>query len=447
MAVRRTIMFLCGTILSIVVTRFFGIPTYSIPSTPPLSTTSISAKYPQAPQPTAVSTALLSYQGHPPDPTEDAPVQFWTVNKDDQGEHYYNMVADIATKKVDGSRKRNYSNLCRCVTQDQFSSHVPSARELKTYVFYESDRTNPPRSSPRKTWSSRRTPLSYHDRDKNKGLFDVKWRRVVLDEGWVRWLCDLVCGALLVTVVRSCFFSGCMKPTVCTFGRFHLLLQPCHQEPQDEVGRGVHELRGRTAVGPDRHADPELRERPLLPRHVPTPRAVRQSQMVEQILCEAVEARRLYRSVFLIVPIFPPALALYCALTPDQYPTLHLRFNVPPSPGSRGHLAPQAPHALRLPALYQGHVLRRLPHPRLPGIESFLHRIVFTDEVPPLEDEVKSAESEEQGAVWKDQTEDTVDMKRLVETLQSAIEDNEDCYNCLETLTKTVITPCQHVFD
>ncbi|RUP46738.1 hypothetical protein BC936DRAFT_146574 [Jimgerdemannia flammicorona] len=364
----------------------------------------------EAPQPTAVSTALLSYQEHPPDPTEDAPVQFWTVNKDDQGEHYYNMVADIATKKrfhrprycqqpappinpiviplssscrcPSSGTEWNYSNLCRCVTQDQFSSHVPSARELKTYVFYESDRNESPAFlATQDVVLTTYTVLSYHDRDKNKGLFD-----------------------------------------------------PCHQEPQDEVGRGVHELRGRTAVGPDRHADPELRERPLLPRHVPTPRAVRQSQMVEQILCEAVEARRLHRS-----------LALYCALTPDQYPTLHLRFNGPPSPGSRGHLAPQAPHALRLPALYQGHVLRRLPHPRLPGIESFLHRIVFTDEVPPLEDEVKSAESEEQGAV--EQTEDTVDMKRLVETLQSAIEDNEDCYNCLETLTKTVITPCQHVFD
>ncbi|RUS17814.1 hypothetical protein BC938DRAFT_476155 [Jimgerdemannia flammicorona] len=98
----------------------------------------------------------------------------------------------------------------------------------------------------------------------------------------------------------------------------------------------------------------------------------------------------------------------------------------------------------------------------LPTIESFLHRVQFSDEARNryrlLEDEAKKlyrefrkskagadADAEEQGAVKKysnllaaltrlstlktileGQAADTIDMERLVEILRNAIEDNED---------------------
>ncbi|RUO96456.1 SNF2 family N-terminal domain-containing protein [Jimgerdemannia flammicorona] len=235
------------------------------------------AKLPQAPQPAMVGTAMLSYQlqglrflvqqEHPLDPTKEAPVQFWTMRKDGQGEYYYNLVTNFATRKAsDGVMGRNgywvtvlglgirnemrglsrlssfgcVSNLRRTETKsddmglgktlqtisliagdptgqgivdnptpsdksysdatlivaplsvignwvDQLAAHVSPARALKTYVFHGPDRNESPTFlAKHDVVVTTYNLLAQCDVSKKKGLFGVKWRRVVLDEGCVQ---------------------------------------------------------------------------------------------------------------------------------------------------------------------------------------------------------------------------------------------------------------------
>src|SRR5438067_3836977 len=39
------------------------------------------------------------------------------------------------------------------------------------------------------------------------------------------------------------------------------------------------------------------------------------------------------------------------------------------------------------------------------------------------------------------------DLQGLYRILQTAIESNDDCCICLETLARPIVTPCRHVFD
>ncbi|CAG8482035.1 6832_t:CDS:10, partial [Cetraspora pellucida] len=198
-------------------------------------------KLPEAPQPDALLTKLLPYQKqglgwmfsheHPEDPTEEKATQFWVIRKELGSNIYYNVATshssqtrpefsrggiladDMGLGKTlqtislivsdnDGGgfittpspTSSDYSKTTLIVAPlsilgnwvDQINTHVkPGA--LSVYVFHGPNRNSSPSflSSHDVVITTYQVLSSSNVKDKRKGLFAIKWRRVVLDEGHV----------------------------------------------------------------------------------------------------------------------------------------------------------------------------------------------------------------------------------------------------------------------
>ncbi|CAG8747581.1 26682_t:CDS:10, partial [Racocetra persica] len=164
-------------------------------------------KLPEAPQPDALLTNLLPYQKqglgwmlsheHPEDPTEETATQFWVMRKVSGSNLYYNVATSYSSQ-----------------TRPEFSrggilaDDMGLGKTLQTISLIVSDTngegfitTPSPTSSDYSKTTLIVDPsfLSNHDvvittyqvlassnvKDKRKGLFAIKWRRVVLDEGHI----------------------------------------------------------------------------------------------------------------------------------------------------------------------------------------------------------------------------------------------------------------------
>ncbi|CAG8588404.1 11258_t:CDS:10, partial [Gigaspora rosea] len=142
-------------------------------------------KLPEAPQPEALLTRLLPYQKqglgwmlsheHPADPTEEDATQFWVL----RSKLYYNVATSYSSQ-----------------TRPEFSrgDDMGLGKTLQTISLIVSDTnggefiTTP---SPTSSDYSKTTLITYqvlassNIKDKRRGLFAIKWRRVVLDEGHI----------------------------------------------------------------------------------------------------------------------------------------------------------------------------------------------------------------------------------------------------------------------
>ncbi|CAG8662573.1 41579_t:CDS:10, partial [Gigaspora margarita] len=151
-------------------------------------------KLPEAPQPEALLTRLLPYQKqglgwmlsqeHPADPTEEDATQFWVLRSN----LYYNVATSYSSK-----------------TRPEFSrgDDMGLGKTLQTISLIVSDTNggdfittpSPTSSDYSKTTLIDLTLTSYiqtyqvlassNIKDKRRGLFAIKWRRVVLDEGHI----------------------------------------------------------------------------------------------------------------------------------------------------------------------------------------------------------------------------------------------------------------------
>ncbi|KAF0472323.1 SNF2 family helicase [Gigaspora margarita] len=194
-------------------------------------------KLPEAPQPEALLTRLLPYQKqglgwmlsheHPADPTEEDATQFWVLRSN----LYYNVATSYSSKtRPEFSRggiladdmglgktlqtislivsdtnggdfittpsptSSDYSKTTLIVSPlsilgnwvDQINAHVKPG-VLSYYVFHGPNRISDPSflSNHDVVITTYQVLASSNIKDKRRGLFAIKWRRVVLDEGHI----------------------------------------------------------------------------------------------------------------------------------------------------------------------------------------------------------------------------------------------------------------------
>ncbi|PKC65170.1 hypothetical protein RhiirA1_420754 [Rhizophagus irregularis] len=417
------------------------------------------AKLPEAPQPEALITPLLSYQKqglgwmlsneHPEEPTTDKATQFWVSNKQNKESYYYNSATGFSTKTrpnfarggiladdmglgktlqtialitydKDGKgfipkpvkSDSAYSKTTLIVAPlsvlgnwvDQINMHVKEG-SLSYYVYHGPNRDDNPKNL--KDYDVVITTYSIlgqsNIKDKKRGLFAVKWLRVVLDEGHI----------------------------------------------------------------------------------------IRTKSTKQSIAAYSLDAER--RWILTGTPIMNElndmySLVKFLRITPfDESEWWNRVFNRPIKAGDKAAIE-------RLKVLMKIVCLRRTKdmqfngHPilSLPPINSFVHKVKFNAEEQKIYDEMEK-DAKERFKKWKESNDvmknyavilesllrlrqlcdhhklcaervkkimetHVLDMNdeniiSLINALKVAIENNEDCCICLESLTTPVITRCKHVFD
>ncbi|CAJ0840720.1 443_t:CDS:10, partial [Entrophospora sp. SA101] len=137
------------------------------------------AKLAEATQPTSLITNLLKYQRqglgwmlaheHPDEPTIEKATQFWMIKNERGTSQYYNIATNFST-----------------TTKPLFARGGILADVLSIYVFHGNNRNdNPYFLASHDVVITTYNMLSVSGNNHKKGLFAVKWRRIVLDEGHI----------------------------------------------------------------------------------------------------------------------------------------------------------------------------------------------------------------------------------------------------------------------
>ncbi|CAG8539788.1 2666_t:CDS:1 [Funneliformis caledonium] len=419
------------------------------------------ARLPEAPQPDALITPLLSYQRqglgwmlsneHPADPTADVATQFWVVRKQKGEEYYYNVATGFSTKSCpnfarggiladdmglgktlqtialiasnkDGNgfisnpvnSDPTYSKTTLIVVTlsilgnwvDQINMHVKEG-SLSYYVYHGPNRDDNPKNLQNyDVVVTTYAILGQSDiKDKRRGLFAVKWLRVILDEGHIirTKSTKQSIAAYNLNAERRWILTG--TPIMNELNDMYSLIKFLRIAPFNEI-----EWWNRVFNRPIKAGDTE---------------AIERLKVLMKIVC----LRR----------------------------TKDMQFN------GRSILS-------------------------LPPVNSFIHKVKFNIEEKKIYDEVEK-EAKILFKKWResknskdnyatileilmrlrqicnhhklcaervreileahvnifDMNDDNI--KSLVNTLRVIIENNEDCCICLEPLTTPVITHCKHVFD
>ncbi|GES75403.1 SNF2 family helicase [Rhizophagus clarus] len=417
------------------------------------------ARLPEAPQPKTLVTPLLSYQKqglgwmlsneHPEEPTTEKATQFWVINKQNKESYYYNSATGFSTKTrpnfarggiladdmglgktlqtialiaydKDGKgfipkpvkSDPTYSKTTLIVAPlsilgnwvDQINMHVKEG-SLSYYVFHGPNRDdNPENLKDYDVVITTYTILGQSNiKDKRRGLFAVKWLRVVLDEGHIirTKSTKQSIAAYSLNTERRWILTG--TPIMNELNDMYSLVKFLKITPFDES-----EWWNRVFNRPVKAGDAA---------------AIERLKFLMKIIC----LRR----------------------------TKDMQFNGRP-------------------------ILS------LPPINSFVHKIKFNAEEKRIYDEMEK-DAKERFKQWKESNDvmknyaiimesilrlrqicdhhvlcadrvkqimenHVLDMNdeniiSLVNALKVAIENNEDCCICLESLTTPVVTRCRHVFD
>ncbi|KAL1918032.1 uncharacterized protein VTP21DRAFT_3298 [Calcarisporiella thermophila] len=297
----------------------------------------------------------------------------------------------------------------------QFASHVSPEYEFKGYVYHGPDRNDDPKFLMQHDYViTTYSTLSQDDIPKGKGkakvrgLFGVKWRRVVLDEGHLiknhSTKTAQACTAL--SAERRIILTG--TPIQNSLNDLYSMLKFLHFSPLDDrdfwrsciwrpmkIGNleGLSRLKALLQfINLRRTKEMEFNGKPIL--HLPP--------------CES----------FLYKVKFPPSLQKKYTRLEKEAKTL-LRDCIQ----SGGQNSVLSNYMVFLSLLTR---LRQLCD----------HEALMPDEITEMLESAAATTNIDKEV-----------LKQLIEALQMAIDSNDDCCICLETISEPVVTPCRHVFD
>ncbi|CAJ0823556.1 5109_t:CDS:10 [Entrophospora sp. SA101] len=345
------------------------------------------AKLAEATQPTSLITNLLKYQRqglgwmlaheHPDEPTIEKATQFWMIKNERGTSQYYNIATNFST-----------------TTKPLFARGGILADVLSIYVFHGNNRNdNPYFLASHDVVITTYNMLSVSGNNHKKGLFAVKWRRIVLDEGHI---------------IRS----KKTKQSEAAFAlegerRWILTVKFLRINPFDDLNWW-----NRIFVRPIKNGDPV---------------GVEQLKVLMRTIC----LRRTKDMKF------------------DGRPILEL-----PPITSYLHKIQFTPEEKKKYEFMENDAQSQFKKWRSTG-EVMSHYSIILEVLTRLRqicDHHKLCEHRLNSLIERNQKEiadalNNEDLQDLYRILQTTIDDNEDCCICLETLSTPIITPCRHVFD